>query len=547
MNQDNKFQSQSQGASPVGNNNNSNQPVGPRLGESLSSAGMGDEVFPFPEANLQANSNQMKKNFIDQDLNPSNSSQTGQTASAPIGTPSLSESSQVESNLKGTSFDSGASSKKSVKKIPFRLIFILLLILGIVAGLIFVVGKFLGKKTVEVKTLTWWNLWEDESVVKSLIQQYEAKNPNVKINYIKQSPQDYRERLTSALVKGDGPDIFVFHNTWTPLLVRELDSAPASVISSADLAQNYYYVISADLASQGKILGTPLGYDALTLFINEDLFREASLEPPTTWVELRDYAKVLTKVDNGKIVQSGVALGRIENVDHWQEILALMMLQNGVNFSNPDPSLVENALLFFTIFSRSDGVWDQTLPLSTEAFASGKLAMYFGPSWRAFNIKDANPSLNFRTVPLPQVPKEDPNEPDISYATYWVQGVWAKGKNKDLAWDFLKFISSENSLSEMFKQASLLRGFGEIYPRIDIANSLIEHPVLGSVVKLAPNAKSWYLASRTFDGPTGINSQLSKYFEDAVNLVNEKQDLKNATETLIQGIKQVLNQYGLSR
>lgn len=369
----------------------------------------------------------------------------------------------------------------------------------------------------------------------------------MKINYVKQSPQDYRERLASTLAKGEGPDIFAFHNTWTPLFVRDLDGVPPQVMSSADMAQNYYYVISADLTFQGRILGIPLGYDALTLFINEDLFKEAGLNPPTTWVELRDDAKLLTKVVDGRIVQSGVALGRVENVDHWQEILALMMLQNGVNFAKPDPSLVENSLLFYTIFSRSDKVWDETLPSSTEAFAAGKLAMYFGPSWRAFNIKEINPNLNFRTVPLPQIPKENPDEPDISYATYWSQGVWIKSKNKDLAWDFLKFISSRDSLEKMFKQASLVRGFGEVYPRSDMANLLLDHPILGSVVKLAPDAKSWYLASRTFDGPTGINSQLSKYFEDAINALNDNQDSARASETLIQGINQVLTQYGLAK
>lgn len=545
MNQDNKIQDQSQGKPNLEINNTDSLPAGEQkqtnlgLGEPLSSAGLGGESLPFYANSSQGVSGQMAQNLGDGNQVFSNPSQPANSVPTPI----------YNSTDKTSSQDAQLDSPpKPVRRFPFRLLFILLLIAGVVVGLIFVVSKFLGRKAIsETKTLTWWNLWEDNSVVRSLIQQYEVKNSNVKVNYIKQSPQDYRERLTSALARGDGPDIFTFHNTWAPILARELDVVPASVMSSADLAQNYYYVISADLAFQGKILGIPLGYDALTLFINEDLFKEAGLNPPTTWVELRDHAKFLTKVENGKIIQSGVALGRTENVDHWQDILALMMLQNGVNFSNPDPALVENALLFFAIFSRVDGVWDQTLPPSTEAFTSGKLAMYFGPSWRAFNIKDANPSLNFRTVPLPQVPKEDQDEPDISYATYWVQGVWAKGKNKDLAWDFLKFMSSENSLSEIFKQASLLRGFGEIYPRIDMSNSLIEHPILGSIVKLAPNAKSWYLASRTFDGPTGINSQLSKYFEDAVNLVNERQDSKNAAETLIQGVKQVLNQYGLSR
>ena len=531
---------QTQGLPPVANPlNNINEPLvsADVSGETPSLYVNSSQPNPFvPPQNLESQGQPVANPFVVSA--PDNS--TGQNE-----TPNVSEM-KTESQP-GSTQPNPVMPPKPAKKFPLRLILILLLVVAVVVGLIFAAGKFLGKKTVETKTITWWNLWEDDSIIKPLIQEYEAKNPNVKINYVKQSPQDYRERLASALAKGEGPDIFVFHNTWVPLLARDLDSVPPQVMSSADMAQNYYYVISADLTSQGRILGIPLGYDALTLFINEDLFKEAGLNPPTTWVELRDDAKLLTKVVDGRIVQSGVALGRTENVDHWQEILALMMIQNGINFTNPDPSLVENSLLFFNIFSKSDKVWDETLPPSTEAFAAGKLAMYFGPSWRAFNIKESNPNLNFRTVPLPQIPKENPDEPDISYATYWSQGVWIKSKNKDLAWDFLKFISSRDSLEKMFKQASLVRGFGEAYPRSDMSNLLLEHPILGSVVKLAPDAKSWYLASRTFDGPTGINSQLSKYFEDAINALNDNQDSKRASETLIQGIKQVLTQYGLAK
>jgi multiple sugar transport system substrate-binding protein len=550
MNQDNtKNQSQTQGWVENSSSQVQNPPVGPNLNtvEPSVSDSFGDGLQP-----LESDSSRMDFPNFSQ---ASESQPQSNVNPFVVSTPDNSSSQSETANISETRADSQTTSvlpnsvlpPKPNRKSPLRLILILILVIAVVVGLIFAASKLLGKRNPDTKTITWWNLWEDDSIIEPLIKEYEAKNPKVKINYVKQSPQDYRERLVNALAKGDGPDIFTFHNTWTPSLVHDLDNVPPQVMSSADMAQNYYYVISADLASQGRILGIPLGYDALTLFINEDLFKEAGLNPPTTWVELRNDAKLLTKVVDGKIVQSGVALGRVENVDHWQEILALMMIQNSVNFANPDPLLIENSLLFYTIFSKTDHVWDETLPSSTEAFASGKLAMYFGPSWRAFNIKEINPDLNFRTVPLPQVPKENPDDPDLSYATYWVQGVWVKSKNKDLAWDFLKFISSRDSLEEMFKQASLVRGFGQAYPRSDMSNLLLEHPILGSIVKLAPNAKSWYLASRTFDGPTGINSQLSKYFEDAVNALNENQDSRQVSETLIQGIRQVLAQYSLSK
>ena len=79
---------------------------------------------------------------------------------------------------------------------------ILLLVLGF-----FLVRMFTGTAATSSE-ITWWGLWEDENVVSSLIAEYEATNPKVKIKYIKQSPIDYRERLTNSLAKGQGPDIF---------------------------------------------------------------------------------------------------------------------------------------------------------------------------------------------------------------------------------------------------------------------------------------------------------------------------------------------------
>jgi len=446
-----------------------------------------------------------------------------------------------------TKLNLGPSMPPSPKrKAPGKIfLFLGIFVFIVLAG--FVAYKLLSgvtKKASPVE-ITWWGLWEEESAYSGVIAEYQTQNPNVTIKYVKQSPQDYRERLTNALAKGTGPDIFMFHNSWVPMFSSELDNVPASVASAADIAQDYYPVISTDLTSGTGIVGMPLGYDALTLFINENIFANEGMDPPTTWDDLREKAKTLTKVENGVITQAGVALGRTENVDHWPEIVALMMLQNGADLTNPQGKLAEDALLFYTLFSRVDGVWDITLPSSTAAFASGKLAMYFGPTWRAFNIKEQNPELSFRTVPLPQLAKEDPNDPDIGYATYWANGVWGRSEKKDEAWKFIKFLSSKDSLEKIYKQESAQRGFGEAYPRVDMANILLEHPTLASVIKLAPTAESWYLADRTFDGSTGINTQLKKYFEDAINAVNEGDEAGDATEPLVKGVKQVLTQYGL--
>lgn len=394
--------------------------------------------------------------------------------------------------------------------------------------------------------IVWWGLWEDDTNISQVISDYESKNPGTKIKYVKQSKEDYRERLTNALAKGSGPDIFRFHNTWTPMFKSELDKVPSNVYSATDYSSAFYPIAVSDLTVGSSLVGIPLEYDGLTLYINEEIFEKSGKGVPNTWNELRQTARELTIKDvNGTITQAGVALGRTENVDHWPEILGLMMLQNGVDLTKPTGKLAEDALDFFTIFSSVDGVWDVTQPSSTVAFAAGKLAMYLGPSWRAFEIRDQNPNLRFKVVSLPQLPKTEANEIDVNYASYWAEGVWAKSSNKSKSWDFLKYLSSNEVLEKMYNQASKTRMFGEPYPRQEMDTLLLDHPIIGSNIKGAKTAQTWYLQSRTWDGPTGINSQINKYFEDAVNLVNSGKEAKVALEPVSSGVIQVLSQYGI--
>lgn len=396
--------------------------------------------------------------------------------------------------------------------------------------------------------LTWWGLWEDESVIVPLIEEYQSQNPNVRVTYVNQSKQDYRERLLNALAQNKGPDIFRIHNTWTPMFRNELALLPEDIMSASEFNSVFYSVASRDLTSGSGVSGIPLMYDGLGLFINEEIFNTYGKTPPKTWDEFREIAFDLTIKDEGGIIkQAGAALGRTENVDHWPEILSLMMIQNGANMASLNDEPAFGAVSYFTLFSGRSGVWDETLPTSTIAFAGGKLAMYFGPSWRAFEILEQNPNLNFRVVPVPQLPKLDPSEPDVTLATYWFEAVWDKSPNKREAWNFLKFVSSRESLEKLYANSAKLRAFGEPYPRIDMRDLLVGDPYVSGIVSLAQSARSSYFSSRTFDGPTGINSQLIKYLEDAINAINQGRggDIGPIMQTATTGIQQVLATYGL--
>jgi multiple sugar transport system substrate-binding protein len=426
------------------------------------------------------------------------------------------------------------------KLIPIAL-FLLVIALAVFLGLKFLPGLS-GAKPVE---LTWWSLWEDEKAVKPAIDAYKKVKPNVTINFIKKNPKEYRMLLQSAIARDAGPDIFRFHNTWVPMLKVELGAMPESLKTSSNFSAVYYPTAYLDLVSNNQIFGVPLMFDGLALYYNTDMLSGAGQRPPAGWTETADLAKKLTVKDEaGNIKISGLAMGNTF-VDHWSDILGLMFLQNGADPALPTDGCAAEAFNYFVSFTSDDKtkVWDDTLGSSTLAFANGKAAMYLGPSWEAFEIKKINPALNFGVSSFPQVAGGK-----RYWATYWAEGVSSKSKNAVAAWDFLMFLSKKESLEQMYAESTKNakeRLFGEIYPRVDMADLVKNDPLVGPFIVGAPQAKSWYLASRTHDD--GINDRIIKYYEDAVtSVVKKEQTTEEALKTAALGVAQVLQSYGIN-
>lgn len=393
--------------------------------------------------------------------------------------------------------------------------------------------------------LVWWGVGNDESVVKPLIDEYINQNPNVKITYVKQSVQDYRERLINSLAQGKGPDIFEIHNSWVPMFSTELSSLPSSVMSIDEYKSTFYPVALQDFSVTKGVVAMPLEYDALTLFYNQNIFDSAAVVPPTTWDDVATLASNLTqKGERDTILQSGVALGITENVDYWQDIVGLMIFQNAANPGKPTTKTWD-ALSFFSSFTTDLEVWNTSLPNSISAFAKNKLAMLFAPTAAAKDIILEDPSFRFKTAILPQLPKNNPTDLDFSYATYWAQSVWVRSRNAEVAWDFLKFVSSAESLQKMNTIRSSRSILEKAYPRQEMAILQREDEVLGSVLALAKNARSWYLHDKTFDGQTGLNSQMANIYKDALTSVLENKDPEKLTDPLNSSINTVLTKYTL--
>lgn len=421
---------------------------------------------------------------------------------------------------------------------------------GVIIILIIIILIIMPKQPVgKNASLVWWGLWEDNATMQPIIDEFEKQNPNIKIKYIKQDPERYRDTLLARVSNGTGPDIFRYHNTWVPMLSSVLAPLPQDVIRSEDFKKEYYPVIQNDLTQNGALYGIPLGIDSLALFVNTDLLKAAGISVPKDWNQFTDAVKKMTVKDNDtqKIQTAGTSLGAYGNIIHAPDIVSMMFLQQGADLKkiSLEKDNLSAALSFYTSFALGvDKTWDDSLDNSQLAFARGQVAMYFGFSWDIFSIEQlkSNKNLKYEIYPIPSLV----GGKSITIASYWVEGVSSRSKNQKEAMQFMNYLTQKSTLQKLYTEASKTRLFGEPYPRVDMADELKGNSLVFPFVSQLNNAGSSYFASNTRDGDTGLNKRANTYLENAINaIINNGSSAESEVIKLQEGVGVILKENGI--
>ena len=421
----------------------------------------------------------------------------------------------------------------------YRIIIIVTIaLLLVVALLALVFGRKSGGGT--PITLEFWGL--DESAVwLPIITAYQTQNPNITVNYLQKNPLTYEKDLVNALASGAGPDIASINNTWLNKHANKFSPLPSSLMSVNFFRDIFMDVAAQDLVLSNQIYAVPFYVDTLALYYNKALFNSAGLvNPPKTWEEFNGAVKNLVqKNTDGSIGRAGAALGNASNINYAPDILGLLMLQTGARLVSDEggrkavfdravssngqlvsPGL--NALDFYTSFANSSKpvyTWNARLPNSLDAFTQGRAAMYLGYA-HDFKAIQQKSSINFGVAPMPQVKDSQKNSDylDINFASYSAGAVTQKSSNKDIAWNFLVFATSQNAAGSYMSAAYLPPA------RRDLVQFTASDPAMAVFAKQALSAASW---------PQPDDVEVSKIFKRMIDAValgqsSSKEALKEA-------------------
>ncbi|RUS43868.1 extracellular solute-binding protein [Cohnella sp. AR92] len=136
-------------------------------------------------------------------------------------------------------------------------------------------------------------IWvEYEDYAKALIKAFQAKYPNVKVEYEVVAKVESAERMSLDGEAGKGADVFM---TNYDEMAQAIDSAIAAPIGQYDEAlkdrvpETFLNIVSKD----NQMYGVPISSESIALFYNKTLLKEltGSDKPAATWEEVTELAK----------------------------------------------------------------------------------------------------------------------------------------------------------------------------------------------------------------------------------------------------------------
>jgi len=247
-------------------------------------------------------------------------------------------------------------------------------------------------------------------VVDSIVADFEAENPDIKVNAIYSGNyDDTRVRALSALNSGDPAQLAVmFSIDAYDLIEQDLILPFDDLVSGSEGANwlnSFYPALMANGNIEGKTWGIPFQRSTIVAYYNKDMFRAADLDPespPTSWDELISMGKALTKDGAYGIMIPSTGY------PYWMfQALAIqngkeVMSNDGLTTYFDDPTVVET-LEFWKSLSSEHGVMPEgTVEWGTlrQAFLEGQTAMMWHSTGNLTAVKK-NASFDFGVAELP--------------------------------------------------------------------------------------------------------------------------------------------------
>jgi len=247
-------------------------------------------------------------------------------------------------------------------------------------------------------------------VVDGIVADFESENPDIKVNAIYSGNyDDTRVRALSALASGEPAQLAVMFSIDAYDLIEQDLILPFEEVATSDADKawlnSFYPALMANGAIEGQTWGIPFQRSTIVAYYNKEMFTAAGLDPespPTTWDEMIEMGKALTKGDTyGLMIPS-------TGYPYWMfQALAIqngkeVMSNDGLTTYFDDPTVVETLEFWKSLSTEHKIMPEGTVEWGTlrQAFLEGQTAMMWHSTGNLTAVKKAA-SFDFGVAELP--------------------------------------------------------------------------------------------------------------------------------------------------
>lgn len=371
-------------------------------------------------------------------------------------------------------------------------------------------------------------------VIEAFNEEYEADGVVAKVQFEPWSELD--QKLTTALVGGVGPDVFMHGAAAAAGLANENQIEPLTEYFESWADQDDF--VEAYLES-GKVNGEPYvvpiqGANRM-MFYRTDIFEEANVDIPETWDELLEISEKFVEKDGDRFVRAATELPTEGN--DLQQVWSMFLWSNNGDFLNEENTesvihsdeaieSLETYKRFFdnglTPISGMSGQGDQH-PLGT-----GEVAFTFDGVWVIEQIQNYTPdAYDLIDIAVPPHGKGGTTT-HVGSSGFMMN---ANSNHKDEAWKLMSFISSEESIEKISRELKFL----PVRKSTANADFIQDDRLYAKFVELSAttNGKS----NPNIPGWTTIRDIIASNVEEAIYGADAKEVLKKAKEAIDQEIE----------
>lgn len=355
----------------------------------------------------------------------------------------------------------------------------------------------------EPVTIEYWQYFYESKInlIDSLIEEFEAANPDIKVVHQNFPYDSYQEKLAAAIAAGEGPDIVNLFYGWVPKYVKSgvLQELPSGSFS-ADVIESEFAPLVQINRFDGKYYTIPIAVRTLGLLYNKDILEKNGFtEPPKTLEEMLEIAIACTERDAaGQLVVEGLTFQPTGQLHTYFRPVLLAQFGQAAMSDDYREVLWNKSEGGYAAFEwlcdlvRVHGVGENNFMTDdVTAFRQQAAAMSIDGSFRLGTLA-GDTDLNFGVAPLPSY-----NGIESSFGSFWTNGILAgvSGKELEASERFLAFLTSE----EVMKRWTL--EIGEIGARTSIADDeeLLQNEKLAPFIQMLPVASSYFYVDEAAD------------------------------------------------